>query len=308
PVPRAGELAPGRSYVYDTVARETRVQADGLAPPSGPVSGFARKVGFDISGRLVSDTDATGRSTTSAWVDDTDLVASSTDSAGRRTTFAYDSAQRLADTYGPAPQACFDSAGIPDAACAAPHASSSYDGGIDGLAASYWANPNRSGPPALHDTLGSAGGGFSAGWAAAPPSGPLGTSTWSVRLTGEVVFATAASYEFTLAGSGARALWVDDGLVPDGASVAGGAGSRHRVAVEYAASPTPSLELQWRPSGVGSYAAVPASALAPAYGLPTLTTVDDATAASPPRITATGYATPHLGLPTSFTADPAGPP
>ena len=305
PRPKPGEPQPGREYVYG--ASQTQVKVDGLSPASG----YSRQTTYDSYGRTTEERDAAGKPTAYSWEGAGDLLASRTDPAGRKTVFRYDSTTSLTDVFGPAPadpaRGCFP-AGLAadDNPCAMPHSRTDYDGGVAGLAAAYWPDPTFSGPPRLHRTVGSGGGAFTADWAVSPPAAALGTAAWSARLMGEVVFGADAAYDFALAGSGARRLWVDDRLVADGGTVAGGAGSRHRVMVQYAASASPALELRWRPAGSGAYTAVPAANLSPAYGLPTRAAVDDAAAGSPAQVTAVGYARPETGLPTTAAVDPDG--
>ncbi len=310
------DLQPARDYVFVGMG-ETQVKLDGLSPAAG----FFRKVRYDAAGRLTEDRDATDKLTTFAWEGDgalaTDLLVATVDPAGRKSALRYDPmTHAVTDAYGPAPSdpaaGCWNgdqfAANNP---CAMPHTHTDYDGGIAGLSAVYWATGAFSDPatgpaPRLHSTVGASGGAFTAAWAASSPATALGTTTWSARLAGEVVFGAEAGYQFTLAGSGSRTLWVDDKLVAPGGSVSGGAGSRHRVMIEYSASATPALELQWRPTDTESYAPVPAANLAPGYQLPTRTTVADASSGHPLKATAVGYAKPENGRPTTTAVDPDG--
>ena len=318
PVPNAGTVPaaprPAHSYEYASLT-ETRVHVAGL----GESAGFARKVTMDGEGRLLTDTDATGRSTSHEW-DEGDRPLSGTDPAGRRTTTLYDEAGRPTDTYGPAPSSCFGADRRPNGSCAQhmPHSATAYDGGISGVAAAYWDNRNMAGVPKVHDTgVGEPSGALARDWGGGQPAGLPGGDNWSARFTGEILLPQAGTYTFpTYADDGVR-VWVDDTMVVDAWGGTPGwrssagfsnptAGSRHRIHVEYyEATANARLQLDWVPPG-GTQAVVPGANLAPRYGLPTRTTTDDATAGSPPEVTDTAYANPTLGLPTARTTDPAG--
>lgn len=136
------------SYEYVSPTR-TRVHVAGLAEPNG----YAREVDMDATGRLLADRDATGRATSAVW-DVADRVTSTTDAAGRRTTTLYDPSHRPTEVYGPAPSSCF-SGQVPNGTCASPpvpHATTAYDEGILGLAATYWPTRLLQPAPKLHDT------------------------------------------------------------------------------------------------------------------------------------------------------------
>ncbi|MFF2144929.1 PA14 domain-containing protein [Kitasatospora sp. NPDC058190] len=68
--------------------------------------GWSRKVGTDAAGRVLSDTDGTGRTVRTTWTP-ADQPASRTDAAGRVTTTVYNEMGLPAGSYGPGPAACF---------------------------------------------------------------------------------------------------------------------------------------------------------------------------------------------------------
>jgi RHS repeat-associated protein len=289
-VPVAGAARPAHSYEYPSTT-ETRVHVAGLSEPNG----FYRKLTLDSAGRLLTDTDATNRATTSVW-DAGDRLLSVTDPANRRTTTIYDVEGRPTDTYGPAPTTCFGADRAPNGSCPPMgHSSTAHDGGISGLAARYWPTPDWTGPPTVHRTgVGDPSGALVATWSA-PPDPSLG-SNWSARFSGEINLAATANLR--LSGTGATlTLRVDDRVVGATDIIAAG---RHRVEVDFKGS---AISLDSRPVG-GSFTPVPGAWLNPRYGLVTSTTVDDATAGSPPAVTAAAYTRPETGLATSVTNDP----
>src|SRR5205807_5461499 len=113
----------------------TRMHLAGLTEsPSFP---WGRKVTFDQAGRMLTDTDATGRVTSHEWSSTDDKEYSTTDPANIKSTIIYDSANRPTDHYGPADTGCFAADRHPSCANVG-HTQTTYDGGISGLAATYW--------------------------------------------------------------------------------------------------------------------------------------------------------------------------
>jgi YD repeat-containing protein len=179
---------PLHSYDYSTDLSTTNVTATG-------VPGTASTVTYDGTGRtLTSKTPAaSSKATTSTW-DTTgkDLPVTTTDLAGRMSTTVYDWADRVTDTFGPAPAGCFDTvSGRPLATPPAgvdctniPHSHTGYDTtatGVrtQGLSLDQFSNRNLTGQPASRVTTAS-----------------LDPSTWALtgadtssRLTGEIALA-----------------------------------------------------------------------------------------------------------------------
>ncbi|MEV4434137.1 PA14 domain-containing protein [Streptomyces sp. NPDC049585] len=94
-------LRPRHEYAYTADATEIRVAGVATA------QGWARRLTHDAAGRVLSDTDGTGRTVRTEWTGD-DRQASVTDAAGRMTTTVHDAATGApAGTYGPGPRACF---------------------------------------------------------------------------------------------------------------------------------------------------------------------------------------------------------
>ena len=312
----ASDPQPKHTYTYTggspLLATQTAVDVAGLSEPQS----FARKVTLDGAGRVLTDTDATGRVSTSVW-DSGDRLLAGIDPAGRETTTIYDPEQRPTDTYGPAPQSCFPANQLPTG-CTVPHATTAYDEGIQGLGAAYWPNRSLAGPPLVHGTGvgGAVGASFTdstgalnATWGSTGiPAQGLSAQNWSGRWTGEVLLPAAGTYSFALYVYGLARLYVDDQVVVDAwvdntgwtaagsypcvasAQVSCGAGTRHRIRVDYATGANPAqLQLIWTPPGAGSQV-VPGADLFPRYGLVTSDLDADG------KKTATSYARPELGL------------
>jgi RHS repeat-associated protein len=346
--PDGGSSTPRPSHTYSyTSATESRVHTAGIT--ENPNFPWSTDVTFDANGRLVTETDADGVKTIASQLwDQNDHVVFSTDSAGRSTSHLYDPELRETDTFGPAPTDCFNAFIVPKYApyqtnpappadCptqGVPHSHTSYDEGMIGLAATYWANTGTSGLPAFHATgldgvaagqinYPSPDGKINQNWGiTSPPSQQtapyleLGPGNWSVRFTGEIL-APSQPVNFSLGLSGNARLYIDDTLVCDNwtntavnfvgcgfgsstATYSWTAGAPHRIRLDFApGAGGANIQLRWNLAG--TYA----SGLQPRYGLATTETTDDATPGSPPKTTTTSYTAtgigPEFGLPTQST-------
>jgi RHS repeat-associated protein len=230
------------------------------------------------------------------------LLTSSIDPTGIESTTIYDQADRPTDDYGPAPSSSFTGLTSPSA----PHASTAYDEGILGLAASYFDDPTLS-PSAPTMTVHATGAGdptgaLDASWGTNPPPGV--SSSWSARFTGEVTPTATGSYTFSVTGTGTAAVYVSDTLVSGPVTLT--AGTPVRIRVDYT-PPTgsASLGLDWAPpAGGGPSGLIPGADLDPRYGLVT-SKVDADGKKSATRYAEAGVG-PEEGLPTAQIVDPAG--
>jgi RHS repeat-associated protein len=319
PVPNAGDTpalsAPAHSYDYVS-ASETQIDAAGLSPTSG----FARKVTFDSTTSLIlTDTDATGHTTTTAW-DSKERPIATTDPAGLKTTTVYDQNGQATDVYGPAPASCFTGQ-LPNGSCtspAVPHATTAYDEGIQGLAGTYWKTIDQSGAPARHSTgVGDPTGALNYDWNSDSPFGTAGsaqTDNWSARFTGEILLPQTGTYTFQLDSDDGVALTIDDteiiydwqdhnGFGPTGTFNNTVANSRHRIQVDYYEHEhNAEIHLYWTPPG-GSQALVPGTNLFPNYGL--MTSTVDADGKKTAIEYSNGAIGPEYGLPTTTIVDPS---
>ncbi len=313
------------TYDYDTA--EARVIVEGLTSASG----FARRVGLDAQGRLLTDTDATDQTTTYAY-DTGNRVVSVIDPAGRMSTAVHDDgvtrshpSGRRSHSYGPALEDCFTGL-VPDNTCTdppPPHTATTYDTevvtgtALTGLAAAYWEDRALLGLPKNHGPADPA-----SLTSVDPPAAGLGAGAWSARYSGELSLdetSTAADpHGFSLVLTGRGRLFIDDTLVVDGwvdhgsaATVAGtfanGAVGRHRFRVDYATQSgvAPSLQVRWAAPG-GADTALAASKVAPRYSMPTASVSDDTTVGVASRAGDVIYAAMANGLVTEATADRAG--
>lgn len=319
-VTAAGRLSTTFGYTPATgsTAGKTVVDRTGI---TGPTSGHSRTVTYDRTLRQLSDSNAAGLTSSQAWDTTKDLVYSSTDQAGRMSTTVYDVRDRVTDTYGPAPAACFGTDRRPLASCPVTpaHTSTAYDQGMQGLSVAFYSNPDRAGQPAAF-ALG-IGATMAVNWGtnAPNPAIPAG-SAWSARMTGVLNFPAAGSYTLSAGADDVVRVWIDDQLVlappnlaTNSFAVTRSAAGPARIRVDYANTGGPgSLNVTWSGPGISGSPAIPATALEPDFGLVTSTKVDDsAPAGSTSQVSSTTTATeygssPWLGHPETVTEDAGG--
>ncbi|WP_416566120.1 PA14 domain-containing protein [Nocardia testacea] len=288
----------------------------------------AQKVTFDLAGRNLTSTDADGVTNSAEW-SNKDKKTAVVDGTGRRTTSVYDHADRLVDTFGPAPGNCFDGQ-FPTPACAntVPHVHYGYDEGMAGLQAQLYDNPSLSGSPTMWQTgVGTDDGALAAAWDANPPV--PNDDGWSGRFTGEIQLPDTGDYKLGFNVVDGVRLWIDDYLVVDSwtdktASTVADTyhnatpGSWHRVRIDYynRSGDTGALNFAWMPPGTTTPVTVPGAHLRPRYGLETSKIGDnsnDPTSGRAPSLTVVNSYTdkangidPVLGLVTATVNDPNG--
>ena len=307
PLVAPGAEASTTTYTYNPGARTTTVQLAGFSPTSG----FARRVRWDTSGRIVEQTDAAGLTTSFEWDAHSRPVAR-TEPGGARTTYAYDLMGNLTDVWGPAPSNQFGADNRPVAGASVPHESKSYDDGMQGLASAYWTNPLLAGAPAGHGS----GAGSVGNWGGTPPVTPDGQGRWSMRLTGFVRFPAGQTTFAPDAGTGAVRLWIDDTLVVSNRAGLNGAhtetttgGAWRRVRIDFASEAAgQTLNLRWRPPGApaGQFVALPTASLKPGFGLHTRTVDADGMVEATEYTDAARHIGPHHRRATATVVDPAG--
>lgn len=320
--------------VYDTAlpAWNSGTQAySGTAP-------YLRQVAFDGRLRLTSDTDATGKTTTTGY-DGEDRVTSTVDPAGMKSTSVYDYAGRVTSSYGPGAASLFS--GDTSSSTSVPRIDFAYDtrasNGEQQLAGTWWDgadfNNGASPPdprPATITTMGTA-----EDWGTFQPVPGADFPDFSVRITGWVRLDATGDYRFYLTTGTAGRMWIDGQLVADTAPATGGswvdpastvttpdgalfanaaAGSWHQIRADLRnTNAAGSYALQWKTPGSGTLADIPPGNVAPGYGNQTTSTEYD-TAGGGDRTTSTNYgqlggagqfAGPQHGLPTAVT-DAAG--
>ncbi len=297
------------AYTYPSASQST-VDVDGFSPPSG----HARVVTYDGGGRSLTDTDATGLTTTKTWRSSLqDLPVTVTGPEGMRTSTLYDHAERPTDTWGPANSAWFNADGTPQSGYASqiPHATTAYDEGMQSLSVSYWDNANLAGNPrAIELGVGRADGQVIRDYAASPPPSPVPATNFSVRSTGEIRLRESGIYTFRLYVDDGVRLFIDDTLVVNhwvasapayqvGDFVNAG-DSWHRIRMEYFnLTGSAVMQLEYTPPS-GANLVVPGYDLAPRYGLATSSIDADG------KKTATEYAQPQFSLASATSQDPNG--
>ncbi len=305
---------------------KTTVQVAGLA-------GDVKTALFDSAWRQTSASSGMGVTAGQQWDPLKDLVLSTTDNTGLMSTKIYNPlTDRLTDTYGPAPAACFGADRRPVAGpettsgCGIlpAHANTAYDAGMTGLQATYYPNKTLAGKPTLFSLgiLGATGGAVDRNWGTNAPGGTLPADGWSLRLTGLVTFPQAGTYTFQTNSDDGVRVWINDVLNVDrwvdqaatdatGTAITVTAAETRRIRVEYYDfNSVASLQLRWKSPGGSSFVTIPGSQLRPDYGLATSQTADDSTSvagAAAPAVTAnTTYDNPWLGQASAATVDPSG--
>ena len=333
PRPAIGQTRPvttmGYGAVNYTTGGTTTVQVTGI-------TGNARSVAFDPAGRMTSDTDSVGRTSTTQWSPGLDAVLWKT-SGGRTSSTVYDPGWHPLDTYGPVPTACYgtlpttitettngpvplasnpgcSSGGIPQI----PHTHTDYDVGLFGLTAAVWSNTSRTGQTSAHRM--------------APVDAANGiqyndsntTAGWSARYTGLLYPAAQGSYSLQLytAGATSAALYIND---VEQANLGVGQSTTISFAVGADLKPwrirldtsttttTENVSLWWTTPSSSVFVVVPNSVLKPGFWYPNKTTTDDTSASV--QVPAQSIATsayndngmdPSYGMVTSNTADQSG--
>jgi RHS repeat-associated protein len=232
PAATAGATRLAHNYEYRPANTSTLLHVANSTEPNG----FSRKVQYDATYRTVADTDIANLTTQTEWDAAKDLVKSTTDAAGLRSTTLYDYADRVTDTYGPAPTAWFDTntASVTynkplttpvDYTPQIPRNQSIYEENINGLAAAYHEVTTASngtgsstkvlfGNPKLHGTgVGPTTGDILKTWGASAPITPTSGNGWGVSLTGWIRLATNGNHTFRVHSDDGVRLWVDDTLV-----------------------------------------------------------------------------------------------
>jgi RHS repeat-associated protein len=327
-----GQNSQGTSQVHVTNATEP--------------NGYTQQVTYDPLYRTIANSDVTGSTTTTAWDPTKDLVLSTTDPTGLESTTIYDSNNRPTDEYGPAPASWFGSNRLPltsptNYTNQIPHTSTTYDAGINGLAAAYYDVNTATtssgtvkelfGAPIMHSTgIGPSSGDINQTWNASPPVtpgfdpnyAPNGTYGWGVRLTGAINLTSTGVYNFRAYSDDGVRLYIDgqsvvndwtDGAPRSHTSVQfnNPTVGYHTITLEYYEKAVNGvldtdavLQLFMTPPG-GTETSSLGSLLTPNYGLVTGNTVFDSQLGN--TVTTNNYGpNPQLGQIQSSIVDPTG--
>jgi RHS repeat-associated protein len=126
-------------------ARTSSMAVAGFAPTVG----YARRVTYDSRNRIVSSFDAAGLETKYVW-DDKDRLVAKVEPGGVETSTARDALGHDTAVYGPAISTSFEADGKPKAGTNVPTTTKSYDDGMAGLAAQWYANTSLRGTPSYN--------------------------------------------------------------------------------------------------------------------------------------------------------------
>lgn len=294
------------TYAAGTAPWTTTVNIDGLDLDGAP---YARQVTYDEAWRMTASTSALQLTAEQEW-SVKDQLLSSTDPWGQKTTTIYNTLDRVTDTYGPAPESCFNATTrLPESCDFEPaHTSTNYDRDdsglpLQGLQAAFYPNKNLSGKPTAF-ALGIPSitdGSIDKNWGSAAPITGFPVDNWSVRFTGMITFPEPGDYVFQTHADDSTRLWIDDRAVIDNWTTGslrlsanavivrvpvGEENTPLRIRLEYAdVSSTADLALQWfLPVDVETTTplstVVPGQYLTPDYGLANLTTTDDSAPAT----------------------------
>ena len=307
PAPGARQGRQHRAYAY--LAGSTRV-SDGTRTPTGLMA----NVSYDPATLVpLVIMDSAGRRTTNKWNPGDDSLLSTTDAADATTAYGYENG-KLVSRQGP-------TVGGPGAA--SPSLTAGYDetfaGGsknpkpMTGLQATYWANAGFSGAPAVVETGPTVDGKLPPALSVTWPKGPagLGGGAWSARLTGIWHVEVDGTYTVTAAPRSNTSLWIDNLACVRGTCSYGLKAGDYPIRVDVT---------QPNAGGAGGVTvtaaragqpprAIAMTALRPAYGLQTSTTVTDASslgnAVRPTTVNT--YANAALGQLTSQATDDQAP-
>ncbi|WP_245733189.1 PA14 domain-containing protein [Lentzea jiangxiensis] len=308
-----GEERGFHSYRYDTGAKTSFVDIAGV----NPVSGFSRKVVYDDAFRMLTDTDATGKTTSQTW-NAKDQLLTTTDAAGRVSTTLYDAQDRPTDNFGPGPASCFNGQQLKlECAETVPHTKTSYDENLNGLAVSFYDNKDMVGTPKVYQTGLATDGTFVRNWGESAPVTGIVADNFSLRATGDIVFPEAGNYKLRVVADDGVRVWIDDAIVIDDWIDTGAkwreatvnspsAGAAKKIRVEYYdLTSFAQLELHWTTPG-GTQQVVPAANMKPKYGLTTSVTKGESLGLTP-SVTTTKFGEngldPVYGLASSNTAN-----
>ncbi len=315
------------TYTYPPTTPAASATVKGVLP--GPVTKVIRTVTWDPANlHELSNTDATGHSTNQTWDLSADAISSTTDAAGFKTTTTRDQQHRPTNTYGPAPTAWFN--GLVPASGHADtdpnpmaHSKAAYDGGISGLAATWYNTNDLTGNPVTHSLWNGDGTNAASDWATGGSAPGINADNFSGVFTGEVKIPYAGATgtnraQFKVIADDGAQLFIDDQLVIDKWGLAydpNGAfnpvpfdtaqNSWHRIRIHFQEKLGNALfTLQWRQGAGGAFTTIPVTSLTPRYDLITQTTDPDGRIAT--HSFSGGGVGPQNGLETSQTVDPAG--
>ena len=330
--PDSSHARPQVTFGYPSASVTTVTDGNRSEP-----NGYTTRWTLDARGRQTKVEDRMGRAAYTRWVDaDTDRVSwsdvESLDSTGStvfmRSGIVYEDMGRPIESWGPANRSEFGASnevtGSASGGVDTPKSSTVYDGGLTGLATTFWANETQAGKPVAHSYMAAAAQTFGGS-----PGSPMGADGWSMRASGSIRFATVGTYTLKASGYGPTRFqvgdqWADSWTTTDPGGTAtvtpsvtvsvaaGDVGKWKSIVVDTAdASGTGGLELLWTPPG-GTQTTVPAADLRPEFGLVTRT--ETRVNATTSNVVDVSYDDPttgtvnesYLGIGRVTTVDPSG--
>jgi RHS repeat-associated protein len=180
----------------DPAPNVTSVAVAGLSPQAG----YAEQVRYDARNRITQTRDAAGLITNYSW-DAHDRLIYTTGPDVVESSTGYDSQGHPIAGYGPAPASSFQANGQPVSGQNVATSATTYDGGMSGLAAAWYENPNLLGSASYHSLSG-----LAESWPgqSSPIPGWTQTAGFSGHLTGLVTLPSAGRVSFD--GDGGQVL------------------------------------------------------------------------------------------------------
>lgn len=287
----------GGSSDIRTYQRNSNRSTDVLDSAFG---GVLSSVTFDpVSWRALSVTDASGLAETYEYEPASGNLIRQIDRNGNVTTRSY-SEGRLIEVRGPTEGSLATDATISRYGYDQTFADAADGREITGLDVRYWADSDWTGGVERSETGPTIDGAPAPSLTVNWETSPVGTGSWSARMTGVFPVATQGNYAFASANATAK-LWIDSvecaGVGCNALPLAAGL---HDIRVDVSsATPAASMSITWSgPDTGGSATSMPLSLLRPQYGLITTTRSNDQIApgaASVDTVARTVYAQPSTG-------------
>ena len=320
-------------------AGTTDLHVSGASEPNG----YSKRIRYDGLLRTISETDLTGKTTTTEWNSVKDLVLSKTDPTGMKTTTIYDTDDRATDSFGPAPSTWYGSDFRPTASyiTQVPHTSTVYDAGIIGPSVSWYNlksdNMTLFGAPKANTT------GFESNNApelgnpaylrhdfraqTLPFAVDSGYDGYGFIATGKLRFSQTGTYTFTAGTDDSIKLFIDDVQVLSnwGTKTSGATRNIYTTSLNLSADKVYRFTYQYGHEGMSDLGSMGLAIkgpgitdamgdgtgtrdwtpfLQPGYNLTTSTTAYDSTLGN--ITSTTQYSNPAYGQVASTTLDPSG--
>lgn len=203
-----GAIQLGSSYNY--FLGRTEMHKLGVAEPRG----YSQKIEYDKTYRTTRQYGHDGKAFTTNWHSSKDIILSTVDALGMKSTIIYDHNQRPTAKYGPAPSDWYEATNLPKSSYAnmVPKSETRFDGGMQGLSASFYDNKNLVREPKARTFE---RGDLMRQWTSGNRPVTPGVEGWGVQLTGEILLPSVGLYEIKLYSDDGVRLYLDDKLYID---------------------------------------------------------------------------------------------